>query len=281
MPAVYNRKSRRGYPEDAVLVDRTTPFGNPYGIDEHGTRNEVIALFEAHVRSDPVLTARIKRELRGRNLLCHCKPKPCHADVLLRIANEEVEAMSIGVAMAGGNGDRIENDYYPTPYGTTERLLPYIEKFPSKVWECACGEGHMARILEDHSFEVIATDKVDRGYGTQLDFLKSDVALAPAIITNPPFKHADEFIVQAKCWLGIDDIALVLPLNFWCAQNRYELFHTYKPALWLPMTWRIDAKRQGRPTMNCAWCVWSSVLPEIRGFEPLLGGKAEGTLPDD
>jgi hypothetical protein len=38
----------------------------------------------------PNLRARIKRELRGKNLACWCEPgAPCHADVLMKVANQE------------------------------------------------------------------------------------------------------------------------------------------------------------------------------------------------
>jgi hypothetical protein len=34
------------------------------------------------------LRNRVKKELRGKHLVCFCAPKACHADTLLRIANE-------------------------------------------------------------------------------------------------------------------------------------------------------------------------------------------------
>ena len=69
-----------------VLIDRTTPFGNPYRIGWHGTREEVIAKFEkyfyARIERDPVWKARVLAELGGgKRLGCHCKPLPCHGDV--------------------------------------------------------------------------------------------------------------------------------------------------------------------------------------------------------
>lgn len=75
-------------PEGAVLVDRTTTWGNPYHIGRHGTREQVIAKFEAWVRGKPEMMRLVQDCLQGRDLVCHCAPLPCHADVLLRIANE-------------------------------------------------------------------------------------------------------------------------------------------------------------------------------------------------
>lgn len=58
-------------------------------IGRDGTRDEVIAKFESYLRSSPALVAAAKQELRGKDLACWCAPLPCHAEVLMRIANEE------------------------------------------------------------------------------------------------------------------------------------------------------------------------------------------------
>jgi hypothetical protein len=62
-------------------------WANPFKAGEHGTLDEVIALYEARVRSRPDLMAALP-ELRGKVLGCWCKPKPCHGDVLARLADE-------------------------------------------------------------------------------------------------------------------------------------------------------------------------------------------------
>ena len=71
-----------------VRITRPGPFGNPFVIGRDGDRATVIAKFEAWVRAQPELVARIKRELRGRRLGCVCAPASCHGDVLARIADE-------------------------------------------------------------------------------------------------------------------------------------------------------------------------------------------------
>jgi len=85
-PRVLNKR-RDGEPDGAVYVGRPSKWGNPFYV-VHVSRKEAIRRFEHHVRSDPALMEAIKRELRGKDLVCWCAPKPCHADVLLRIANE-------------------------------------------------------------------------------------------------------------------------------------------------------------------------------------------------
>lgn len=77
------------WPPDAVYVGRPSPFGNPFSLEPGQLRSDVIRKYEEWVRTRPLLIRKIKAELKGRDLLCWCAPLPCHADVLLRIANEE------------------------------------------------------------------------------------------------------------------------------------------------------------------------------------------------
>lgn len=86
-------------PVNAVKVDRSTPWGNPYRVGTLGVPDAqaAVALFRRllerpdlagdHVRFQ--LTAeRIRADLGGRDLACWCKPNaPCHADVLIALAN--------------------------------------------------------------------------------------------------------------------------------------------------------------------------------------------------
>lgn len=71
-----------------VLVDRSTPYGNPFRPGPFESRTDCIARYERWLLSQPELVARVRAELRSKRLGCHCRPKCCHADVLARIANE-------------------------------------------------------------------------------------------------------------------------------------------------------------------------------------------------
>ena len=73
-----------------VYVGRPSKWGNPFEIGRNGSRAEVIEKFRAYL-ANSTLAAQAKRELRGRNLVCWCSPKPCHGDVLLEVANAEEE----------------------------------------------------------------------------------------------------------------------------------------------------------------------------------------------
>ncbi len=91
-------------PENTVKVDRTTKWGNPFHTHGDGIKMDTglaVSLFADTIKksggsmSNPrrfetiVTVEDIKRELRGKNLACWCEVgTPCHAEVLLRIANE-------------------------------------------------------------------------------------------------------------------------------------------------------------------------------------------------
>ena len=83
---VLNR-SKDAEPFDSIYVGRPSKWSNPFVIGRDGTRAQVIELYRI---SDRVRgrEAEIRRELRGRDLVCWCSPLPCHADILLIIANE-------------------------------------------------------------------------------------------------------------------------------------------------------------------------------------------------
>jgi hypothetical protein len=73
-----------------VAVSRPLRWGNPYKVGENGVKDvlEAIALFEKDINDIVLWEQTIKAELKGKNLACWCKlGEPCHADVLLKIAN--------------------------------------------------------------------------------------------------------------------------------------------------------------------------------------------------
>lgn len=88
--------------------------------------------------------------------------------------------------------ERAENDYYATPQSSTTALLD-AEEIIYPAWEPACGEGHIAKLLNG---EVYASDLIDRGYGEVSDFLQTAKRFE-TIITNPPFNLFQEFAEHA------------------------------------------------------------------------------------
>lgn len=70
-----------------VMIDRSSIFGNPYRAGRDGTRLEVIRKYEVHARRSLQILESIP-DLTGQRLGCHCAPKPCHGDVLVKLWNE-------------------------------------------------------------------------------------------------------------------------------------------------------------------------------------------------
>lgn len=99
MPSRIQLRRTKGWrlPPNTISVARPTRFGNPHNIGwcprcetEH-TRDEAIAEFRAEC-DDWLVRARIRVDLRGKNLACWCRlDQSCHADVLLKIANDALE----------------------------------------------------------------------------------------------------------------------------------------------------------------------------------------------
>ena len=166
----------------------------------------------------------------------------------------------IGAAMAGGNPriGRQGQDWYPTPNAVTTALLDVWEPVSATVWEPACGDGVMARVIQDAGYDVIATDLIDRGHGTGgVDFLSTKKRAADCLVTNPPFDLAGQFIRHAFA-LGVKEMALVLKSTYWHAKGRKHLYDDHTPSLVMPLLWRPDFLGLGRPTMEVMWCVWDS-----------------------
>ena len=89
--------------------------------------------------------------------------------------------------------ERKERDLYETPEWVTLALAPHLPTNDCVVWEPAAGGGKMVAALQKIGFDVSASD-----IETGCDFLK---ASAPrpirAIITNPPYELATEFVQRA------------------------------------------------------------------------------------
>lgn len=188
-------------------------------------------------------------------------------------------------------------DLYPTPVDGTESIVPVLEVMREhmgisdnskcRVWEPACGDGRMARVLEWHGFDVFGSDfRETPGYGFGgIDFLKDQpttTGLIPhdsfdIIVSNPPFSLAEQFIRRA---LSITpNVAMLLKMQYWNAASRLPFFAEHRPAFVLPLTWRLaflESERGKSPLMDCAWVVWSEHGEEHCVFEPLKRRRYPG-----
>jgi hypothetical protein len=79
-------------PDTTVKVDRSTKWGNPFHQKDQGGREAAVEAYRVWVQGESEEAASVRAaarvELRGKSLACWCPLNgPCHADVLLEIAN--------------------------------------------------------------------------------------------------------------------------------------------------------------------------------------------------
>jgi len=85
---VLNKRTDK-IPDDAVYVGRPSKWGNPFKIGEDGTRGDVIIKYHSRILNILMFQdTRYLEDLKGKDLVCWCSPLPCHADVLLELANK-------------------------------------------------------------------------------------------------------------------------------------------------------------------------------------------------
>lgn len=76
-------------PANAVYVGRPTKWGNPFIVGRFGTAQECVERYARGLNENGgLVSCGGLHELRGKNLVCWCSlDQPCHADVLLELAN--------------------------------------------------------------------------------------------------------------------------------------------------------------------------------------------------
>ena len=127
--------------------------------------------------------------------------------------------------------ERQREDYYATEPAATE-WLTRLEHFDGPILEPSCGEGHISRALMAVGYEVESRDLIDRGFGTGgCDFLSIDnLEWQGDIVTNPPYKYAQEFVEKALAIIPDGrKVAMFLKLTFCEGKARKALFQNCPP----------------------------------------------------
>jgi hypothetical protein len=158
------------------------------------------------------------------------------------------------------------DDLYETPPEAVHSLLR-VESLPSVIWEPACGPGAIVRVLRLYGATVYATDLVDYDSPDQdesgWDFLlEQQLPIGvEAIVTNPPFKNAGEFVAHALHLCP--KVYMLLRLAFIESAKRTPILdngtlarvHVYRKRL--PMMHRAGWEgRKANSGMAFAWFVW-------------------------
>lgn len=184
-------------------------------------------------------------------------------------------------------------DWFATPPFAARagaELIREIDPDARSAWEPACGDGIMASCIVPYFNLVLATDIEPQGYGDRCDFLDAYGAREDIdwVITNPPFKHAAEFVR-----LGMErarrGVAVLCRLAFLETVARYPLHFDGQPGLAVlaPFCERVPMQL-GPWAPDCstatayAWFVYRhghQGPPLIRAIPP--GTRKRLSLPDD
>lgn len=177
---------------------------------------------------------------------------------------------------------------WPTPPWATRALvkhvLPFVyfgdhQKYYSElkkmtVWESTCNRGYMVRPLREYFGRTIATDVHDYSPETDdmhmlHDFLCPElpeiIERYPPdfVITNPPFKLAEQFVQRALSIRSVKFCAFFVRANFLEGKGRFQnLFKVNPPALFAPFVERVPLVKErvdpkASSTTAYCWLVWS------------------------
>ena len=73
-------------PDHIVYIGRPSKWGNPFVIGKDGDRDTVVQKYRDWIMTQPRLLSQL-HELKGKTLVCFCKPRACHGDVLVELVN--------------------------------------------------------------------------------------------------------------------------------------------------------------------------------------------------
>jgi hypothetical protein len=110
-----------------------------------------------------------------------------------------------------------------------------VEQFHGTIWEPACGQGHISKVLEASGHTVVSTDLIARDFGQGgVDFLRASVSRATHIVTNPPYGRGlgDAFVKRALALTESTGgkVAMLLNLASLAHPMRHPLWVSQPPA---------------------------------------------------
>lgn len=158
-------------------------------------------------------------------------------------------------------------DLFPTPLWATRALCQFLRTadpnlHEKRVWEPACGLGHMSRALSEYFGLVYSSDAHDYGHGAVRDFLfPGDEPAFDWIITNPPFRLAEEF-AHAMIDRAVFGCAILVRTTFLEGVGRWnKLFSKRKPTYILQFTERVPMHKgrvveNGSTATSYCWVIW-------------------------
>lgn len=121
--------------------------------------------------------------------------------------------------------DRDDADWYVEPSWAVEALLK-AEPFEGATLDPACGCGTIPKAFAARGLQCSAYDLRDRGFGRPgFDFLAPGQFVVPFdnVVTNPPYKLAEQFI-RTALRITKRKVAVLVQQQFPYSQGRHALF---------------------------------------------------------
>jgi hypothetical protein len=166
-------------------------------------------------------------------------------------------------------------DDFPTPPWATRGLIEHVLDIKDSLREMtclepACGAGHMARVLKAYFGEVRAADAYHYGYGDVRDFLTYpyETNAVDWVITNPPFRLAEEFVMRAMT-VARRGVAILARTVFLESVGRYEgIFRQCPPTKFAQFVERVPMVRgrldiKATTATGYAWLVWEKGTAQV------------------
>ena len=159
-------------------------------------------------------------------------------------------------------------DDFPTPPWATRALIEHVLEDKAQLasltcLEPACGEGHMAKAIEDYFRTVICGDAYEYGYGEKRDFLAEPYRTHSVdwVITNPPFRLAENFVMEGLR-VARRGVAILARTVFLESVGRYRAIFSQRPptkfAQFVERVPMVRGRLDGKATTatGYAWLVW-------------------------
>lgn len=162
-------------------------------------------------------------------------------------------------------------DDFPTPPWAARALVEHVlgrdTVKGASCLEPACGRGHMARALAEYFGHVDSADAYTYGFGSIRDFLTYpyEAQSHDWVITNPPFRLAEQFIDRART-VARRGVAILARTVFLESVGRYEgIFRDTPPTIFAQFSERVPmlrgrVDRKGTTATAYAWFVWNKDL---------------------
>ena len=165
--------------------------------------------------------------------------------------------------------NRQPNDLYATRPHDVKLLYQYEPSIiEGKIWECACGHGHIVRTLQElGATDIYASDLIDYGFGYDVNnFIEGNDHQDEfdTILTNPPYKYTTEFIRKA-----IDRVKpggrviMLMPTTVLAGVNRYAKIFSIDPPKYVYTFVRntyallvAEGDKIGAPKLSHSWFIW-------------------------